>query len=70
LPEVFEKLAGMNWLDAVCHAFATVSLGGFSTHDTSIGYFNSPVVEAILILFILMAGMNFATHFLAWRAGS
>ena len=61
------KLAGMDWLDAVCHAFATMGLGGFSTHDASVGYFNSPAIEAVLIVFMLLAGMNFATHFLALR---
>ncbi|MFZ2523868.1 MAG: potassium transporter TrkG [Candidatus Ferrigenium altingense] len=64
------KWAGMNWLDAVCHAFAAMGLGGFSTHDASIGYFNSPAIEAVLIVFMLIAAMNFATHFLAWRGKS
>ncbi len=59
------KLAGMNWFDAVCHAFSTMGLGGFSTHDASVGYFNSPAIEAVLIGFMLLAAMNFATHFLA-----
>jgi len=59
------KLAGMSWFDAVCHAFATMGLGGFSTHDASVGYFNSPAIEAVLIVFMLLAAMNFATHFLA-----
>jgi len=61
------KGVGMNWLDAVCHAFATLSTGGFSTHDASIGYFNSPAIEFVLIVFMLLASMNFATHFLVWR---
>ena len=61
------KLAGMNWLDAVCHAFATMGLGGFSTHDASVGFFNSPAIEAVLIVFMVLAGMNFSTHFLALR---
>jgi trk/ktr system potassium uptake protein len=61
------KLAGMNWLDAVCHAFAAMSTGGFSTHDASIGYFNSPQIEFVLIMFMLLASINFATHFLALR---
>ncbi|OFZ67721.1 MAG: potassium transporter Trk [Betaproteobacteria bacterium RBG_16_56_24] len=61
------KLAGMNWLDAICHAFAAMGLGGFSTHDASVGYFNSPAIEFVLIVFMLIAAMNFATHFLAWR---
>ena len=64
------KYAGMSWFDAVCHAFATMGLGGFSTHDSSIGYFNSPAIEGVLILFMLIAGMNFATHFVALRTRS
>jgi trk system potassium uptake protein TrkH len=64
------KWAGMNWFDAICHAFSTLSLGGFSTHDASIGYYNSPLIEFVLIVFMLLAGMNFATHFLALRGRS
>ena len=61
------KAVGMNWLDAICHAFAAMGLGGFSTHDASIGYFNSPAIELVLIVFMLVAAVNFSTHFLAWR---
>lgn len=64
------KQAGMSWFDAICHAFAAMGLGGFSTHDASVGYFNSPAIEAVLIVFMILAGMNFATHFLAFRAHS
>jgi trk system potassium uptake protein TrkH len=64
------KLAGMNWLDAICHAFAALSLGGFSTYDASVGQFNSPLIEGILIFFMMIAGINFATHFVAWRGRS
>jgi len=64
------KIAGMSWFDAVCHAFSAMGLGGFSTHDASIGYFNSPLIEAVLIVFMLLAAMNFATHFLAFRSRS
>ena len=64
------KLVGMNWLDAVCHAFAAMGLGGFSTHDASVGYFNSPAIEFVLIVFMLVAAMNFATHYLAWHGKS
>jgi trk system potassium uptake protein TrkH len=64
------KWAGMNWLDAICHAFAALSLGGFSTHDSSVGYFNSPLIEFVLIVFMLIAAINFASHFLAWRGKS
>lgn len=64
------NVAGMSWLDAICHAFSTMGLGGFSTHDANIGYFNSVVIEFVLIIFMLLAVMNFATHFLAWREKS
>jgi len=64
------KVAGMSWFDAVCHAFATMALGGFSTHDASIGFFNSPAIEFVLIVFMLIAAVNFSTHFLAWREKS
>jgi trk system potassium uptake protein TrkH len=59
------KLAGMSWFDAVCHAFAAMSLGGMSTHDSSIGYFNSVPIEVVLTIFQLIAAINFATHFVA-----
>lgn len=61
------KLAGMDWFDAVVHAFSTMGLGGFSTHDASFGFWNSPAIEAVTIFFMLVAGMNFSTHFLAFR---
>jgi trk system potassium uptake protein TrkH len=60
----------MNWFDAVCHAFAVMALGGFSTHDASVGYFNSPAIEAVLIVFMLIAAMNFGRHFIAWQQKS
>ena len=59
------RLAGMSWFDAVCHTFSTVSLGGFSTHDSSLGYFNSMAIEWICIVFMLFSGINYATHFIA-----
>ncbi|MBK1721509.1 potassium transporter Trk [Thiocystis violacea] len=64
------RLAGMSWLDAVCHAFAALSLGGFSTRDASVGAFDSPAIEAVLIGFMVLAALNFATHFTAWRQRS
>ena len=59
--------AGLSWLDAICHTFAAMSLGGFSTRDASVGAFDNPQVEFILIVFMMIAAMNFATHFLAIR---
>ncbi len=61
--------AGMSLFDAVCHAFATLSLGGFSNYDASVGHFNSPLIEFVMMVFMLLAAMNFATHFLAVRKG-
>jgi trk system potassium uptake protein TrkH len=59
--------AGMSVFDAVCHSFSTVAIGGFSTHDASIGYFDNAAVETIAIVFMVLAGANFTLHFLAWR---
>jgi trk system potassium uptake protein len=64
------KAVGMNWLDAICHAFAAMGLGGFSTYDASVGQFDSPAIEAVLIVFMMLAALNFATHFLVWRERS
>jgi trk system potassium uptake protein TrkH len=52
------------------HAFSTMGLGGFSSHDTSYGYWDSPAIEAVTMIFMLIAGINFGTHFLAWRRWS
>ena len=60
-------LAGMDPADALIHAFSTISLGGFSSHDASFAYFHSFAVEAVAMGFMLAAGMNFGTHFLALR---
>ncbi len=60
-------LAGMNGFDAIGHAFSTVAIGGFSTHDASIGYFNNTGIELIAIVFMLLSGVNFALHFTAFR---
>jgi len=58
---------GMSWFDAIGHSFSTVAIGGFSTHDMSMGYFDSAAVEMVAVFFMLLAGMNFSLHFLAWR---
>jgi trk system potassium uptake protein TrkH len=64
------RVAGMGWFDAICHAFSCLSLGGFSTYDASVGQFDSPAIEAVLIVFMTLAAVNFATHFVAWRGRS
>ncbi|MDB4037648.1 TrkH family potassium uptake protein [Candidatus Thioglobus sp.] len=59
--------SGMSIFDAVSHSFSTVAIGGFSTHDSSIGYFNSIPIEMIAMFFMFLAGINFSLHFLAWN---
>ena len=58
-------LAGMNPFDAISHSLSTVSIGGFSTHDESIGYFNSSFIEAICIIFMLLSAFSFTLHYFA-----
>ncbi|MFK0569594.1 potassium transporter TrkG, partial [Endozoicomonas sp.] len=60
-------LAGMNLFDAICHSFTTIAIGGFSTYDGSMGQFDSPLIISVAIFFMLVAGLNFALHFTAWR---
>ncbi len=62
-------LAGMNAFDAISHSFATIAIGGFSTHDASMAYFNSPVINAITVVFLLISACNFALHFAAFISG-
>ena len=59
--------SGMSIFDAVSHSFSTVAIGGFSTHDSSIGYFNSIPIEMIAMFFMFLAGINFSLHFVAWN---
>jgi len=54
---------GMNWFDAICHAFAAPVARGFSTYDASVGHFDSPAIEAVLIVFMLIAAMEFQPPF-------
>ena len=61
-------VAGMGMFDAVVHSFSTVAIGGFSTHDASIGYFNNVAIESIAIVFMLISGVNYALHFTVWRS--
>jgi trk system potassium uptake protein TrkH len=61
------RLAGMGWFDALCHAFSTVAIGGFSPHDASIAYFDSVYIDLVCVIFMFLAGINFSLHFFAWR---
>jgi len=59
--------AGMGMFDALCHAFSTVAIGGFSTHDASLAWFDNQNINRIAMVFMFLAGVNFSLHFLAWR---
>ena len=60
--------AGMQAFDAVSHAFSTVAIGGFSTKDASIGYWDSPAIEGVAMVFMVLAGLNFALHFASYKS--
>jgi len=61
---------GMTFFDAICHAMSTMATGGFSTHDASIGWFNSPGIEAACMVFMVLGASNFSLHYLAWQRRS
>ena len=63
---ILYKYFGMSWFDAVCHAFSTVSIGGFSTHDDSFAFFSNSGLRWTAIIFMVISGINFALHYLAW----
>ena len=63
---ILYKYFGMSWFDAVCHAFSTISIGGFSTHDESFAFFSNSGLRWTAIIFMVISGINFALHYLAW----
>jgi len=63
-------ISGMAIFDAICHAFSTIAIGGFSPYDASIGHFNSVSIETVAIVFMIISGMNFSLHFIAWHNNS
>jgi trk system potassium uptake protein TrkH len=60
-------VAGMSFFDAVGHAYATIATAGFSTHDASFQYWNSPLIDWVSVVFMVLGGTSFALHFVAWR---
>ena len=62
-------LAGMTFFDAICHSFSTIAIGGFSTHDASMGYFNSHTINMITVVFLLISACNFTLHYAAFATG-
>ena len=63
LQTILLKIAGMTLFDAICHSFATIATGGFSTKQSSIGYYQSPFIEYITIFFMIFSGVNFAMYY-------
>lgn len=61
-------LAGMSWEDAIMHMMTTVSLSGIGTHDSSFQFFDTPEIDAVAVVFMLVCGCNFSLHFAAWRS--
>lgn len=64
---VLLRLGGMSWFDSVCHSFATIATGGFSTRSVSIAAYNSLYIEIVLTVFMLIGATNFALHYRAMR---
>lgn len=62
-------LAGMTPFDAISHSFSTIAIGGFSTHDASMGYFDSYAINLITVVFLLISACNFTLHFAAFASG-
>ncbi len=60
---ILYAIAGMSFFDAVSHAMSTVSIGGFSTYNNSIGHFNNLTIEIICMVFMLLSAMSFALHY-------
>ena len=59
---IFLLFGGMGVFDAVNHIFCAMATGGFSTKDTSIAWFNSAYIDGVLVVFMIIAGMNFTLH--------
>ena len=59
---LFYKISGMNYFDSLSHAMTTISTGGFSNYDQSIGYFNNPKIETVSIIFILLGSIPFISY--------
>ena len=62
------RIAGMSWFDSLAHAFSTVAIGGFSTHDASLAWFDSSAINIVAGIFMLLSGFNFALHYTAFRS--
>ena len=61
------KIGGMTWFDAICQSFATIATGGFSTKQASIGYWDSPYIQYIIGVFMILSGINFSLYYFAFK---
>jgi trk system potassium uptake protein len=61
------RFGGMGWFDAICHSFGTVATGGFSTKQASVGYWNSPYIQYVIAIFMLMSGVNFSLYYFGFK---
>ncbi len=57
------RLLGMTWFEALCHTFATLATGGFSTRNASVGHYDSVAIEGVIIVFMILAGVNFGLYY-------
>ena len=64
------RWAGMSWTDAFMHMCSTMGLGGFAAYDASFAAFDSPLIEGVAVVFMLLSGVNFALYFLLWKKRS
>jgi trk system potassium uptake protein TrkH len=62
------KIGGMGWFDAVCHSFGTVATGGFSTKQDSVGYWDSPYIQYVIAIFMLLSGVNFSLYYFGFKS--
>ena len=63
---IFYFFAGMNAFDAISHSLSTVSIGGFSTYNNSIGHFDNGLIETVCIIFMLLSALSFTLHYFAF----
>lgn len=67
LETILLRIGGMTWFDSVCHSFATMATGGFSTKQASIAFWPSPYIQYVLTIFMIIAGTNFTLLFYALK---
>ena len=64
---VLLMIGGMSFFDAVCHSFSTTATGGYSTKQASVAYWNSPFIEYVIAIFMILSGINFSLYFMCLK---